>query len=120
MRAGRGQLMLKVLCVALCGSIVAGCVYYEPHPAYRSGPSKFDQSWDAARAAAEDVGVTITDVDRARGTIHGYKGTSNVTVTMWQQADGSVRVGFNVRAPNGPDAELADHLSHAFDRRMNR
>ena len=50
--------------------------------------------------------------------MQGYRGRSDVTITAWQQADGSVRVGFNVRAPNGPDAELADALSRAFDRRM--
>jgi hypothetical protein len=97
---------------------LAGCVYYEPAPAYRPGPTKFDRSWDAALAAAEDVGVVVTASDRARGTIQGHKGVSKVTITLWQQADGSVRVGFNVRAPSGPDADLADHLSQAFDRRM--
>jgi hypothetical protein len=107
-----------VLLSFLAGSMLAGCVYYEPVPAYRPGPSKFDRSWDAARAACADLGVTVTDVDRARGVIQGYRGSSNVTITAGQQADGSVRVGFNVRAPNGPDAELAQHLSDAFDRRM--
>ena len=104
------------LLIALSSSLVASCVYYQPVPVH--GPSKFDRSWDAARAAAGDEGVTITDVDRARGTIQGYKDASTVTITVWQQADGSVRVGFNVRAPSGPDTVLADHLSHAFDRRM--
>jgi hypothetical protein len=106
-----------VLCV-LAAALATGCVYHEPVPAYRSRPSNFDRSWEAARAAAADVGVTITDVDRARGTMLGYYGASQVTITAWQQADGSVRVGFKVRAPNGPDAELADHLSEAFGRRM--
>ncbi|MCC6763233.1 MAG: hypothetical protein IT293_01100 [Deltaproteobacteria bacterium] len=104
--------------VTLTLSLTASCVYYEPAPVHRPGPSKFDRSWDAAQGAAADLGVTITGVDRARGTIVGYRGSSTVTVTVWQQADGSVRVGFNVKAPTGPDAELADHLSNAFDRRM--
>src|SRR5262245_22284737 len=107
---------LSVACVLVA---TASCVYHQPVAVYPSGPSKFDRSWNAARAAADDVGVTVTDVDRARGTIHGYKGASDVTITLWQQADGSVRVGFNVRAPSGPDAVLADHLSNAFDRRMH-
>ena len=74
----------------------------------------FDRSWSAAQAAAEDVAVTITDVDRSRGTILGYKDASTVTISVRQQADGSVRGAFNVRAPSGPDTVLADHLSHAF------
>jgi hypothetical protein len=103
---------------ALSVSTITSCVYYHPVPAAQPRPSKLDRSWDAALAAADDVGVVITATDRVRGTIEGHKGVSNVTITLWQQADGSVRVGFNVRAPTGPDADLADHLSHAFDRRM--
>jgi len=110
--------LTRTMLIALAASAIASCVYYEPVAVHQPGPSKFDRSWEAARAAAEDVGVTITDVDRARGTIVGYKSTADVTITLWQQADGSVRVGFNVRAPTGPDTVLADHLSHAFDRRM--
>ena len=112
------RLTFRTACVVIAASMAASCVYYEAVPVHRSGPSKFDRSWAAARAAAEDVGVTVTNVDRASGTIRGYKDASDVTITVWQQADGSVRVGFNVRAPTGPDTVLADHLSHAFDRRM--
>ena len=108
----------RVLSLALALSLMAGCVYYEPVPVHRSGPSKFDRSWEAARGAAADLDVTITDADRARGTMQGYRGSSNVTITAWQEADGSVRVSFKVRAPSGPDTVLADHLSEAFDRRM--
>lgn len=110
--------MSSMVVLAVATSTIAGCVYYEPVPAHRVGPSKFDRSWDAALGAAADVGVTVTDVDRSRGTIHGYRDVSDVTISCWQQADGSVRVTFNVRAPSGPDTVLADHLSHAFDRRM--
>ena len=117
--SGRRMRALAFAAVVLTAALTASCVYYHPVPAQRPGPSKFDRSWDAARGAADDVGVTVTDVDRARGTIHGYKGSTDVTITVWQQADGSVRVGFNVRAPSGQDTVLADHLSHAFDRRMD-
>lgn len=109
---------MAVVTVALAVCTAPSCVYYHPVPAYQPGPSKYDRSWDAARAAADDLGVTITDVDRARGTMHGYRGSSDVTIGVWQQADGSVQVKFNVRAPSGPDTVLADHLSNAFDRHM--
>jgi len=113
-----GGSLHRAVVVVLVATLAASCVYYEARPVHHAGPSKFDRSWSAAQWAAQDEGVTITDVDRERGTIRGYRGSTNVTISVWQQADGSVRVGFNVRAPNGPDAELADHLSHAFDRRM--
>jgi len=106
--------------VALATGMMAGCVYYHPVPVQQSGPSKFDRSWDAALGAADDVGVTVTDVDRERGTIRGYKNDADVTITAWQQADGSVRVGFNVTGPRGPDSNLVDHLSYAYNRRMGR
>jgi hypothetical protein len=112
--AGRAALVVLAMLTA------ASCVYEQPVPVYQPGPSKFDRAWEAARAAAEDVGVTVTDVDRSSGTIRGYRDATNVTITVWQQADGSVRVAFNVRAPSGPDAALADRLSHAYDRRMGR
>jgi hypothetical protein len=105
-------------CIVVAASMAASCVYYERVPVHPSVSSKFDRSWEAARAAADDCGVTVTDVDRASGTIRGYKDVSQVTITVWRQADGSVRVGFNVRTSRGPDTVLADHLSHAFDRRM--
>lgn len=117
-RAASRPLPIRALMPLLFLLATASCAYRQPTAVYPSGPSKFDRSWDAARAAAGDLGVTVTDVDRSRGTIHGYKGSSDVAISVGQQADGSVRVAFNVRAPNGPDTVLADQLSHAFDRHM--
>ena len=110
----------RTMFVALAAVMMASCTYYQPVPVQQPGPSKFDRSWEAAHAAAEDVGVTITEVDRERGMIRGYKNTADVTITLWQEADGSVRVGFNARAPSGPDSGLANTLSQAYHRRMGR
>jgi len=43
-----------------------------------------------------------------------------VTIRVYTQADGSVRVEINVRGPSGPDTVLAERLSSAYDRRMGR
>ena len=75
-------------------------------------------SWQAARGAAADVGVRVTDEDRSTGTIRGNQGASNVLITVVQQADGSVRVGFNVTGPSG--SGLQDQLTRAYNRRMGR
>ena len=112
--------VILALCVAIAASMTASCYYYRPVPVYQPGPSKYDRAWEAARGAADDLGVTITDVNRERGTMLGYKNTADVTITVWQQADGSVQVGFNVRAPRGPDSDLADRLTYAYNRRMGR
>jgi hypothetical protein len=39
---------------------------------------------------------------------------------VFTQADGSVRIEFNVKGPAGTDAVLADRLSRAYDQRMGR
>jgi hypothetical protein len=98
-----------------------GCTYYEAAPAYAPAPSKFDRAWEAALGAAKDVGVDIASADRATGVIQGSVNGSAVSISVWQQADGSVRVEINARSSvAGPDAALADRLSRAYDRRMGR
>jgi hypothetical protein len=84
-------------------------------------PSKFDRAWDAARGAAADVGVYVTSADRASGVIRGTKDDNEVTISVWTQADGSVRVEINAKSPRaGTDTVLAQSLSAAYDRRMGR
>src|SRR6185369_5783175 len=76
-RRGLPTRVMGAMFVALAAPMIASCVYYEEVPVHQPGPSKFDRSWEAARAAAEDVGITITDVDRTRGTIQGYKNVAD-------------------------------------------
>lgn len=99
---------------------VSGCYYYGPAPGYGPGPTSFDRSWDAARGAAYDEGVRITGEDRSRGLITGTRDDQEVTVNVFTQADGSVRVQFNARGPQGSNSDLASRLSRAYDRRMGR
>ena len=105
-----------------CGFFfLSGCVVYEPAPAYAPPPtSSFDRSWNAAIGAAQDVGVRITSEDRARGVITGANDSRNVTINVMTQADGRVRVEISARGPQGGDANLANDMSRAYDRRMGR
>jgi hypothetical protein len=106
---------------ATAGLLLAGCyypVYAPPAATTQTTPASFDASWQAARGAAADVGVRVTDEDRSTGTIRGNQGASNVVITVVQQADGSVRVGFNVTGPAG--SGLQDQLTRAYNRRMGR
>jgi uncharacterized lipoprotein len=100
--------------------IVTGCVVYEPVPAYAPPASSFDRSWNAAIAAAQDVGIRIQSQDRARGVITGANDSRDVTITVVTQADGSVRVEISARGPQGGDTNLANDISRAYDRRMGR
>jgi len=98
--------------------LIAGC-YYAPPP-YAPAPTSFDRSWEAARGAAYDEGVRVTGEDRSRGVITGISNGQEVTINVFRQADGSVRVEFNARGPQGTNNDLAGRLSRAYDRRMGR
>ena len=104
--------------------LLLGC-YTEPTPVpvpqTRSVSERFEQSWQAARAAAADVGVRVTGEDRSNGTLRGEQGSSNVLITVITQPDTSIQVGFSVTGGGSPqDANLKEHLTRAYQRRMGR
>ena len=111
---------LVVLFACLLAAAGAGCTYYQVAPAPQSGPSVFDRSWNAAQAAAEDVGVSVYMADRASGTIRGTTANDEVTIRVLTQADGSVRVEFSAKGGPGSDPAVTQRLSDAYDRRMGR
>jgi hypothetical protein len=114
--------IVSIGCAVVAAVPLAGCYYpapvYAPAPQTTSVPASFDASWQAARGAAADQGVQITDENRSSGTIRGTQGASEVTITVAQQADGSVRVGFNVKGPAG--SGLQERLTQSYNRRMGR
>jgi hypothetical protein len=106
--------------VLLAAMSLGACTYYNAVPASQSGPSSFDRSWNAALAAADDVGVNVYSADRTSGVIRGTTSADDVTINVFTQADGRVRVEFNVKGRSGSDSVLAERLSTAYDRRMGR
>ena len=100
--------------------LLAGCTYYQVAPSPPSGPSTFDRSWNAALQAANDSGVSVYSADRTSGVISGTSGSENVTIRVFTQADGRVRVEFNVTGASGSDTVLANRISDAYDRNMGR
>jgi hypothetical protein len=116
---------MPILRAALCVALIvvtagSGCTYYQAVPAAPSGPSTFERSWNAALGAADDVGVAVSTADRTSGTIYGTTGADDVTIRVFTQADGRVRVEFNVKGAGGSDAVMAERLSSAYNRRMGR
>jgi len=110
----------RVLLFCIAGALFfTGCYYYSP-PAYAPGPSSFDRSWEAARGAAYDEGLRIVNEDRSRGIIVAASGNQEVTINVFTQADGRVRVEITARGPQGSDTGLAGRVSRAYDRRMGR
>jgi len=116
--------MLRVLCVilalALGGTLLTGCVVYDPYPGYYGYPSTYDRAWNAAQGAAMDAGVQITSADPDRGLIRGTKDGIDVFVSVLRQADGRTRVQFDTKGPTERDPGLANRLSEAYERRMGR
>jgi hypothetical protein len=108
------RLLLLALSVVLaCGA----CASEPPPPQPVAVPSKYDRSFDAALAAAGDVGVHVRSADRTQGRILGEHAGVEVTIELQRQPDGSVRVEFKTPAPN---RSLSDQWLSAYQRRMGR
>ena len=107
---------------AMAMAAIAGCTYYEVAPGTYSTsvPSKFDRSWAAAINSFQDQGVQITDQDRDAGLLRGTREGIDVLATIRTQADGSVRVQFDVTGATVRDPTLVDRISRAYDRFMGR
>ncbi len=98
-----------------------GCFPVPPPPPQTVAvPPKFDRSWDAALAAATDVGIEVRSADRAGGRILGAKAGAEVTIDVLRQPDGNLRVEFS--APGSPEAnpKLSERWQSAYQRRMGR
>ena len=114
-----GSRWSAALCASIAAALVAGCTYYQvAPPAPRS--SVFDRSWSAALGAMDDTGVAITAADRDTGIIRGTTASDTVTMRVFTQADGSVRVEITALRPGGVNAALAQRISDAYNRRMGR
>lgn len=109
-----------ILVSSLIGAPLAGCVVYEPVPAYYPGGSNFDRAWNAALGGVQDAGVQVASAEPGSGLIRGTKDGIDVIVTVARQADGSVRVQFDTKGPTQRDPGLGDRFSRAYDRRMGR
>jgi len=112
--------------IAIVASLILQGCYTGPAPAPVTIPGRpmserFEQSWQAARGAAADVGVRITTEDRSSGTLRGDQGSSNVSITVVPQADQTIQVGISVTGGGASqDANLKEHLTRAYQRRMGR
>ena len=111
--------------IAVAASFMLQACYTTPPPPTtaptRSISERFEASWQAARGAASDVSVRITQEDRPSGTLRGNVGSSNVLITVVPQADQTIQVGFSVTGGDASqDANLKEHLTRAYQRRMGR
>jgi hypothetical protein len=110
--------------IVLAGAIatLAGCVVYEPYPYGYGQPvaSAYDRAWNAALGAVRDQGVQVSNEDRSAGVIDGRRGGVTVKTRLVTQADGRVRIEFNVGGNLAEDPGLSDRISRSYEARMGR
>ena len=95
----------------------AGCVVYEPAPAY---VSVYDRAWDSALRAAQDSGIAVTSSDRGAGTIRGTKDGIDANIVLRRQSDGRTRVESNFSGQLERDPTLSQRFDAAYERYMGR
>ncbi len=116
---------LRIAAAFLLAAGMTACVY-DPYYPYGQpytvpgAPASFDRSWNAAMLALQDQGVRISSEDRATGVIQGQRGGMTVMTRLNRQADGSVRVEFNVGGNLDEDRDLPSRISRSYDARMGR
>jgi len=120
--------MTRLLCclsILAASALSAGCVvapypYAYPTTTTVASPPSFDRSWDAALGAAADVGVQITNADRATGRITGAKAGAAVTIDLRPQTDNTLQVIFAAPDSKENNPTLNDRWLSAYQRRMGR
>jgi len=118
--------MTRLLClfVFAMSMLLVGCVYAPyPYPYATTtvaSPPSLDRSWDAALGAAADVGVQITNADRANGRITGAKAGAAVTIDLRPQTDNTLQVIFAAPDSKESNPTLNDRWLSAYQRRMGR
>lgn len=118
-------LTARSLLLALTAAIaLSACVVYDPYaysvPTQTTRPANFDRSWNAAQLAALDVDIQITSADRGAGLILGRRNSAEITINLTPQADGSLRIKFDVRNSGPQEQGLGDRFAQAYERRMGR
>ena len=108
--------------IILIAALLGGCTYYQVAPGtYATSPAaSFDRSWEAARGAFADQGVSLSREDRSAGVMSGTRDGINITANVRAQADGSVRVEFSTSGATAADPELINRVTSAYNRRMGR
>ena len=119
--------MTRLLHIALDAActLIGGCYvapYPYPAPAYQTvtSPPNFDKSWDAALGAAADVGIQITQADRANGRITGSKAGAAVTIDLRPQSDNTLQVIFNAPDSKETNPTLNARWLAVYNQRMGR
>ena len=113
--------LVALLCMAL--AMGSGCYYYGPPPYYAVTPpahSNYDQIWDSAMRAAQDIGISITSSNKSTGTAFGQRDDVSVTIQVTPQSDGTTRVGMSAKGSQSATSAISDDFNKAYNHYMRR
>lgn len=96
----------------------AGCAS-EPEPMPVPGAAKYHRAFDAAQAAAGEVGIAVRTADRDAGRILGSKDGVEVMIWLQWQSSGSTKVEFTPPSTER-EPKLGEKWLAAYNRRMGR
>jgi hypothetical protein len=124
-RKGRRKIVKKInLAVVLFMALamVSGCYYYAPAPyVVTSQPhSNYDQIWDSAMRAAQDIGISITSSNKNTGTAVGQRDDVSVTIQVTRRSDGTTRVGLSATGSQSATSAINDDFNRAYNHYMGR
>lgn len=109
----------RAFAAAFAALALAACVVVpvsDGPPVY----SGFERSFQAAVGAMQDAGLTVTNQDRATGTVVGSRGATDVVAQVREASGGQVRVEFTTRRANNEDPGLIARVTAAYQQRMGR
>lgn len=113
----RRSLGMAMLCLALSG--LNGCAGTTPGIVPDSLAS-YNRTFDTALAAMVEQKMTISQLDRRRGTIVGSLGGTTIAATLEPTYEGTIRVVFKQQGETPPDPALLKRLTEAYNARMNQ
>ena len=100
--------------------LLQSCVVYRPVPVPAGYPvNSYEIAWVNAQRAAKDVGIRITSVDEAYGTIEGQAGQTAVTIRVIRLPHERIRLEVGLRGPS-QESYIADEFHQAYQRRIER
>ena len=124
-RKGGRKIVKKInLAVLLLMALVLapGCYYYGRPQYVVTSPahSNYDQIWDSALRAAQDIGISINSSNKNAGTAFGQRDDVSVTIQVTPQSDGTTRVGLNATGSQSATSSVNDDFYKAYNYYMGR
>jgi hypothetical protein len=89
-------------------------------PYYYQPVDQVAVSWQSARYAMQDTGLSVVTADEASGVLVGRRGNAEGTIIVRMRSDGRVGVEITSRDPDRSEGDLTQRLTDAYNRRMGR